>query len=223
MLLSVFFKEIYKIRWMWLMVLLLNLVVAGYVCMASRRLFILDHPEIVWYRVMHLGQIHFGTLKALPLVTGILVACIQFLPEMWGQRLRLCLHLPISPHVLILYHIWVGLAAFVLAVVPVLGALWWISWTYFPFEAMVSDFLTFLPWCFAGLASYLGGALAMLEPNFRLKTFNVIISAGVAGLFLRNAEPGAYAHTLWVLLLFLGLMVLSVLLPAYRFRYRRAS
>ena len=83
--------------------------------------------------------------------------------------------------------------------------------------------MTALPWTLAGLAAYLGVTLGLLEPSYRLKFFNLAVAAGVAGLFLFPAEPGGYAFLLVKLALPLLLMIPAVLLPAYRFRYRRVS
>ena len=82
---------------------------------------------------------------------------------------------------------------------------------------------TALPWHMAGLATYAGVTLALLEPGFRLKIFNLAIAAGVAGLFLYPAEPGGYVYLFIDLALPLMLLIPAVLLPAYRFRYRRVS
>ena len=221
MLKAIFFKEFFKIRWLWLIILLMNLALTAYIFITTRNLFILDHPEVVWYRVLHLGQIHFKDLKYIPLLSGILIACFQYLPEMWGERLRLSLHLPISPHILILAHVLVGLTAYGTVALLDLTALWVITAQYFPKEAVMTSLVTALPWTMAGVAAYLGGTLALLEPNFRLKVFNMAVAAGVAGLFLHNPNPGSYGPALPWLILPLLLMVLSVLLPAYRFRYRR--
>ncbi|MCG8334702.1 MAG: hypothetical protein MJE63_09305, partial [Proteobacteria bacterium] len=102
MLKSVFFKEYLKIRWLFFTLAALNLVLMIYIFIDTRQLFIMDHAEMVWYRVLHLGQIHYDDLKYAPIATGIVLAFIQYLPEMMGERLRLSLHLPVSPHRLIM-------------------------------------------------------------------------------------------------------------------------
>jgi hypothetical protein len=219
----ILFKEYLKIRWLWLMLVALNLLLMGHIYIDARHLFAMDHAEMVWYRVIHLGQIHYAGLKYAPMLTGLLVACIQYLPEMAGERLRLSRHLPVSPHRLILAHVVVGLTAVVLVIVLDMASLALISFMYFPTEAVSSALATSLPWGLAGLASYLGVTLALLEPGYRLKLFNLAISAGVVGLFLYPAEPGGYRDTLAFLGLLVVFMIPAVLLPAYRFRFRRVT
>jgi len=220
---SIFFKEFYKIRWFMLMILLVNLAVSIYVMITTRRLFILDHPEIVWYRVLALEQINYDDFKYLPMFTGIIVAVIQYLPEMWQQRLRLSLHLPMSSWKLVFIHVLIGLSAFSLTLLPDAAILTWITGKFFPYQALFTVWMTALPWFMAGGVAYLGCTLVLLEPNLKLKAFNMIILAAATGLYLQPAVPGGYAKIIGFLLLPLILMIFSVLLPAYRFRYRRVG
>ena len=219
----IYFKEFLKIRWLWLTLTGFNALLMAYIYVETRRLFALDHAEIVWYRVMHLNQIHYHYLKYAPVLTGLLLATIQYLPEMTGERLRLSLHLPVSPHRLIMAHVMVGLTAVGLVIVLDLVALALITIRFFPGEAVGTALWTALPWGMAGPAAYLGVTLALLEPDYRLKLFNLAIAAGVAGLYFHPAEPGGYVFLLFGLALPLLLLVPAVLLPAYRFRYRRVS
>ena len=223
MLWSVFFKEYLKIRRSWLVLLVLNGLLMAYIAIDTRHLFVMNHAEMVWYRVLHLGRMHYHHLKYAPLVTGLLLACIQYLPEMTGERLRLALHLPVSPHRLILAHILVGLAAAGIIIVLDLTALALITARYFPAEAVATTLTSAIPWGMAGVAAYLGVTLGLLEPAFRLKLFNLAIAAGVGGLFFYPADPGGYLRLLPLLCVPVLLMIPAVLLPAYHFRYRRIS
>ncbi len=220
---AIFRKEYFKIRWPWLLVLMFNFCVLGHVAVSTRRLFILDHPEVVWYRVLHLGQIHFEPMMYVPLVSGILIACFQFLPEMWGERFRLSLHLPASPGFIAMGHLLVGLTAYALIIAIDFMGLAMITADYFPWQGVVTSLLTVLPWGMAGAAAYLGGALALLEPNYRLKAVNLGLAVGVAGLYMNKGMPGAYTPSLLILTLPLGLLMAAILLPVLRFRYRRVG
>jgi hypothetical protein len=219
----IYYKEFLKIRWLWITLVAMNALLMAYIFVETRRLFALDHAEIVWYRVMHLGQIHYHQLKYAPAITGLLLAAIQYLPEMIGERLRLSLHLPVSPHRLILAHVLVGLTALGLVIALDLAALAFITSRFFPVEAVFVALQTALPWCAAGLATYIGVTLALLEPSYKLRLYNLAIASGVAGLFLYPTEPGGYMYLLFDLVILLALLIPAVLLPAYRFRYRRVS
>lgn len=223
MLRSILIKEYYKIRWPLLLLIAANMIISSFVLIHTRRLFIMDHPEIVWYRVIHLGQINYEILKPVPLLTGIITALIQYLPEMLQQRMRLSLHLPVSIHALIFAHLLIGLAAFLISVLPSMAVLLWTTRYYFPDEVTATVFMTTAPWYLAGISAYLGGTLVLLEPGLKRKTVNMILAACVAGLFLLPANPGQYKILMPLLLIPLIMMIPATLLPAYRFRYRRVS
>ena len=218
---SILIKEFIKLKSFWLAALLGNAFLAGYVFMGLRKLFVLDHAELVWYRVIHLGQAYYEPFMYLPLFTGLFLALAQFLPEMKNHRFRISLHLPLVPHLVVLGHVLVGLGAvFVILAVDAM-ALAFMTGLYFPVEVLGTVLLTAAPWMLAGLTAYLGGALVLLEPSWSLRIFNLAVSAGLTGLMLHRAFPGAYAHILFPLGLLVLVFTPSVLLPAYRFRYRK--
>lgn len=220
---AIFRKEFFKIRLLSLLTLAVHICILLYIYVSTRRLFILDHPEVVWYRVLHLGQIHYGLLKYIPLLSGILIACFQFLPEMWGERFRLSLHLPVSPALVALSHLLVGMTVYCVMALADLCGLGLIASLFFPWQGIKISLLTALPWTMAGAGAYLGMALTLLEPDFRLKAVNLIIGAGVTGFYLQNVDPGAYGPSLVLLIVPLVLMMPAVLLPVFRFRYRRVG
>jgi hypothetical protein len=45
------FKDILKIRWLWMTLMALNALLMVYIYIETHRLFALDHAEVVWYRV----------------------------------------------------------------------------------------------------------------------------------------------------------------------------
>ncbi len=223
MLKAILLKEYCKLRVSWQAFFVLHCLVTGYLFIDTRQLFTIYKPEMVWYQVMHLGQINYDLLKELPAAIGACIAFAQFLPEMREQRLRLTLHLPVCPHQLIITHILAGLLAICAILLPNLMALVFITNLYFPSEMGFIALRTALPWVCAGFASYIGTSAALLEPGLKLRFLNIGITCGVAGLFLFSAEPDGYSHLLPLLLVPLLLMVPSVLLPAYHFRFRRVS
>lgn len=221
MFLSVLRKELRKLYVFWAAVLVFNIAVLGYVMTSVRRLFRMDHAEVVWYYAMHIGEIFYTPLMYMPLISGIFFAAAQFLPETRNERFRICLHLPVKPHYAVLWHVGAGLSA--LGVIFALDTLilWLGIGSYFPNEYALRSVLTFLPWIFAGVCGYLGTALVLLEPMWKLRVFNFIITAGVAGLFLQKSDAGAYMHIMPQSVLILLMFAAAVLLPAYNFRYRR--
>ncbi len=223
MLKAIFFKELYKIRKLWLLLFLANLALSLQFLVTTRRLFLFDHSEIIWYRVMQLGQLYCEQLRYLPLVAGIIVGLVQFLPEMNGERLRLGLHLPVSPQRLLFSHLAAGFLAFVIALLPNIVMLLGASLYWFPVQWLVTLFFTTFPWFLAGITAYLGTALVLLEPGTRLKACNLLLTAGICKWFLIRITPGAYQPAAMILLIPLLLMLFAVLHPAYHFRTRRTA
>lgn len=223
MMLPVFYKEYLKTRFIWTALLLVNLAVMIYIAADTRHLFIMDHPEMVWHRLMYLGSVHFGVMKFLPTVTGVLLSVAQFLPEMRDERFRLSLHLPVEIHSAVMAHVAFGMVAAAGIILLDMGLLAYITALYFPVEAVSLSIKTAAPWCSAGFVVYLGVALVLLEPLYPLKAALTAMAAATAGLFLHRATPGAYGPVMVRLLLLSALLIPGVLLPAYRFRFRRIS
>jgi hypothetical protein len=220
---AILLKEYIKLRAFWLVALAFNLCVVVYIYVAMRKLFMMDHAEIVWYRVIHLGTAFYDPFLYVPVATGLFLAAAQFFPEMKSQRFRITLHLPMEPQLLVLGHLLVGLGAVVVISAVDLLALGIMTSMRFPAEVVSRTLLTALPWTLAGLTAYIGTTIVLLEPTWRMRIFNALVAAGITGLFLRQGDPGAYGPLLPTLFLIVFFFVPSVLLPAYRFRYRRVS
>ncbi|PID77343.1 MAG: hypothetical protein CSB24_02010 [Deltaproteobacteria bacterium] len=220
---AILFKEYCKIHRGWLALFLLHLALLAYIFIDTRQLFVADKAEMVWYQLLHLGQIYYEPFKYLPVISGIIISLIQYLPEMRDERLRLSLHLPIAAHRLIFAHLTAGILAIALLLLPDLLILTAISRIYFPPEICLLTLKTVTPWVLAGFASYLGGALTILEPSIRLRLINAALGLGVSGLFLLSCRPGGYWPAIFLLLIPLLLMIPAALLPAHNFRLRRSS
>ncbi len=221
MLKALLLKEFVKLRAFWIVALVFNMCMLGYVYITMNGLFRLDHAEVVWYRVIHLGQLYYSSLTYVPALTGLFMAAVQFFPEMRNQRFRISLHLPIAPHLIVMGHVFVGFLAVAVILLIDLAGLGLMTHTRFPGEVVARALTTAAPWMLAGLSTYLGATLVLLEPTWKIRMLNFAVAAGMTGLFLRGGVPGAYGPILPILCAALLIYTPSVLLPAYRFRYRR--
>lgn len=220
---AIFFKECIKTRLCLLMLTVATLLCMGWIWLGVRQLFLLDHPEIVWYRVMDLGQIPYGILAVLPVIRACVFCCCQFFPEMRDERLRISLHLPCGIAPLIMAHLLFGLLF--LALLSLLDGLLltWIMGVYFPEEATAIALLTSLPWFLAGFFAYLCTAYALLEPQRRTKLMGAILGVGLCAPLLLTAPPGALAPAVPWFAALLPILLLGLLHPAMNFRHRRTS
>lgn len=220
---GIFYKERIKLCKVWFVLLLANL---GLVLMAyswMRYLFRQNHAEIVWYWVMSLERIMFEDMRYVPLVTGVLLACFQFLPEMRGERLRLSLHLPVPSNIVILAHLMAGLGALALVFCLDMAVIGGGASLFFPRETVQTVLMTALPWFMAGITVYLGVAQALLEPSLRLRLVLLCLVAGLAAPMAGHSTPGLAPTAVAYCFLVPALLLFSTLLPGYNFRYRRAE
>lgn len=220
---AILYKETTKMRLAWLLLFLFNAAFMIWLFVGVRHLFRLDHPEVVWYRVITIGQEHYGAFRVVPLIVGVAVACLQFLPEMQGERLRLSPHLPASSNAVILTHLLAGLAAIGLLYLCDGAILTGITLLYFPTDVVTTMLLTAAPWVLAGVTGYLGTTLALLEPGLRLRVFILALTAGLVTPMLARRMPGDFANALPLFTLVVPLLLFASLLPAYHFRHRRVD
>lgn len=221
MLHPILFKEFLKTWKPLLLALAGNLAVCAYVFLETRALFRREHPEMVWRQVMELGLLFYGALEYVPLLTGAAIAVMQFLPEMRRERLRLSLHLPVDPALLLLAHLAAGLGGLAICLAVQAAALALTALHWLPRETLVQAFGVWAGWALAGGVGYLGAALVLLEPALPRRIANLALAAGLAGLFFWPASRPALRAALPWLALSLPLLLLAVLHPAYRYRNRR--
>ena len=220
---AILYKEIVKMRIVWPLLFAFNAAFMGWLFVSVRQLFRADHPEVVWYRVMHLGQVHYTAMRYLPLCVGVAFACLQFLPEMRDERLRLSLHLPTSSNGVILTHLAAGL--FVLGIIYLFDTAALLAMTiyYFPAGVVSTTLLTFAPWVLAGVTGYMGTTLALLEPGLKQRVFILAVTAGLVSAMTMRSVPGSFANGLPLFLLVIPLLLIAALLPGYHFRHRRVD
>ncbi len=217
---AVFYKEAIKTRFIMLFLFLFNLCYMIWTFVSIRRLFILDHSEVVWYRVMNLGQIPYSNLMYVPLITALLFCVFQFLQEMRDARIRISLHLPSSSSSLVLFHAFFGLVFLCLLFAFDMLIIHGIISHYFPSEVSTSAFITMLPWYVAGLVSYLGGAFVLLEPIMKRKVLAVVITFLFCLELLFYHTTAYYSHSIFVYLAFLPCLLFALPLAGYDYRNR---
>lgn len=161
------FKEWIKLRllaWLPLALVMAALVDSWLVLRAVRN----NHgPVQLWNALTYKQDIYFFKLAYVLPLSGLWYACVQFLPECTGKRLRLLFHLPV-PHWLALYvPVTVGLACVAAVSVVALGGLGAILalGLHLPAELSWPMVQTALPWCLAALVAYLATAATIADPG----------------------------------------------------------
>lgn len=216
---AIFYKEWIKMRWFCLVAALFLAGFTAYALLRVQRVITFKGAAHIWEVMLEKEVVFIDILQYLPVLLGVLLALVQFIPEMTHKRLKLTLHLPFPQRKMILLMMGVGLAA--LAVLSAVQA--FVLWCYFHTllapELVSRILLTSLPWYLAGLALYPLAAWVCLEPTWRRRVADILVAVGVCRLFFLSETPQAYDGMLpWLLALLLLCVLFFPLLSVYRFK-----
>ena len=109
----------------------------------------------VWEVMLEKEVVFIDILQYLPALLGVLLAVVQFVPEMAQKRLKLTLHLPFPQWKMILLMSGIGLGALALLFIVQTAVLWGYFHALLAPELVARILLTALPWYLAGLTLYL--------------------------------------------------------------------
>ena len=201
---AIFYKEWIKMRWFCLVAALFLAGFTAYALLRVQRVITFKGAAHIWEVMLEKEVVFIDILQYLPVLLGVLLALVQFIPEMTHKRLKLTLHLPFPQRKMILLMTGMGLAA--LAVLSAVQA--FVLWCYFHTllapELVSRILLTSLPWYLAGLALYPLAAWVCLEPTWRRRVADILVAVGVCRLFFLSETPQAYDGMLpWLLALLL--------------------
>lgn len=215
---AIFYKEWIKMRCFCLVAALFLAGFTAYALLRVQRVITFKGAAHIWEVMLEKEVVFIDILQYLPVLLGVLLALVQFIPEMTHKRLKLTLHLPFPQRKMILLMMGVGLAA--LAVLSAVQA--FVLWCYFHTllapELVSRILLTSLPWYLAGLALYPLAAWVCLEPTWRRRVADILVAVGVCRLFFLSETPQAYDGMLpWLLALLLCVLFFP-LLSVYRFK-----
>ena len=190
---SLFYKELIKTRSIIIMtvIILAALVVYSFVNM-EQAFRISGHVQAWSNIILKDASILPDIVKWFPLFVGIILGLVQYTPEMTDKRLKLTLHLPMPESKIILSMLLYGVitlfAVYVLMYFILSAGLCF----YYTAEIMTSMTWQVLPYFLGGLTSYIFTAWICLEPLWRLRVFNILVTAGGLYLFFMDAKQGAY-------------------------------
>ena len=211
-------KERIKTRWYFLLAILVSIGFTGYSLLRVNRVIGLKGMEHLWQVMLERDVIFIDLQMYIPLIIGILLAIVQFVPEIQQSRLKLTLHLP-YPHyriiaVMLLYGILVLLVCFVFNFIFM--SVYFIG--ILAGELVKHILMTALTWYIAGFTGYLLTAWICLEPTWKRRILNIVIAVCVLRVFFLSAVPEAYNSFLPVLIGYTSLTVLLSMLSVYRFK-----
>ena len=86
---AIFYKEWIKTRWYWLLATLFMIGITGYSMLRIGRTIAIQGIDHLWVVMVQKDAIFIDLLQFVPLLIGILLAAVQFFPEMQRKCLKL--------------------------------------------------------------------------------------------------------------------------------------
>ena len=192
MITAIFYKEWIKSRWYFLLATLFMIGITGYLMLRINRAIALQGIEHLWVVMVQKDAIFIDLLQFVPLLTGMLLGFVQFFPEIQRKCLKLTLHLPYSQKKMILSMLLFGVLALLVCFAAGLLVMTAYLFQHFTTELSLRILLSSLPWFLAGISGYLLLSWICLEPTWKRRIINLVISALIIRVYF--LAPGAEAY-----------------------------
>ena len=198
---ALFYKECIKTRWYLLLATLASLGVTGFLMLRIGRAITLKGADHIWQAMILKDGVFIDMLQYIPLLIGILLAVVQFAPEMQRKCLKLTLHLPCSQLKMLFAMLCFGMIGLTGCFATNFLVMGFFLPVHFAAEMVRHILLTALPWYVAGYAGYLFISWVCLEPVWKVRIFNLIVSVLVFRIFFLAPAAEAYDSFLpWLIL-----------------------
>ncbi len=217
---AVFYKESIKTRTMMIGIFIANMAVMAWNFLTLRRLYMLDHSEVVWFRTINLGQIPYQDLMFIPIISAIVFCIFQFLQEMRDGRIRIALHAPCDSALVVLWHALFGVVFLTILFACDALILYLSISNYYTAEVANASLLTTLPWFIAGIYGYFGGAFVLLEPQMKRRILAAVVCFGLCIPLYFYKNTGFYIDILPFFILLIPCMFYTIALSADDYRNR---
>lgn len=215
---ALLYKEWIKMRYFYPLCAAVLLGFTAYALLRIERVVTFRGVSHVWEMLLQKETVFIELLRYLPLVSGVALAAVQFIPEMARKRLKLTLHLPYPQRRTMLLMTGFGLVALTVLFAVQAAALGAYLQPLLAPELVARILLTTGPWYAAGLVLYLLTVWTVIEPTWRRRVANLLIAAGVCRIFFLSEVPQAYDGMLPWLVGFLLCALFFPLVSVYRFR-----
>lgn len=206
------YKEWVKTRKFVFVVLLLLAAVTVYAYIDVTYSIRVNEAVNVWYGFIFQGMSVSGLMMYLMPLSGIAMAIVQFVPEMTNKRLKLILHLPASETRLVSAMLLFGYGVLLVLYLASMGLLSLLVGRILPAEVICMMVSQLLPWAMAGLAGYGFTVWICVEPSWKQRLFNMLISLGLLAVFFVSLYPGTYSGFVWGMML---ILISSFVFPFY--------
>lgn len=212
------FKEWLKLRWAFCGLLLVGLGILGVMAQGLMADFASGPAVPIWQNLVERQVMLFSGFKFFGLLSGLVTALVQWLPDTPNRGLRLQFHLPLPQMQGMAVMLGCGAGLLLVVSLVMLGLLLMLTAHYFPRPVVDAVGITMLPWLMAGLPVYAMSSAALVEPGRLRKVGYAVIGWQVAGLYLEGCGYGGFKEALGTYL-FLGFgLLFAPFLPGKRFK-----
>lgn len=218
MLKPIIYKEWIKTRWYLILALLVSIGFTAYGLLKIERVIDLMGAVHLWQIMLERDAIFIDSQSYIPLLIGIGLAIVQFVPEMMQSRLKLTLHLPCNQFAIIGTMLAYGLVVMLILAVANFAIMLVYMTNVFAIELTRHVLLTAITWYVTGFTAYLLTSWICLEPTWKRRIFNIILSVCGLSVFFQSTVPEAYNGFIVVLVIYTILLVFLPMLSVHRFK-----
>ncbi|MFV0591037.1 MAG: hypothetical protein ACK5M7_06605 [Draconibacterium sp.] len=215
---AIFYKEWIKLRWVLFVLAGVFVAMVPYLVLSIHSKFRFAGKAHLWSVIAEKDVNLISQLQYLPLLAGLLLGLFQFVPEMNKKSLKLTLHLPLPEKLTVIKMMLFGFGGLTAIFVTTGGVLLALLGFSLPPTIIGAWLIASLPWYLAGLAAYLLAAWVCIEPSWKQRAVNALISGSLLTVFLRTAGSYGYQHFTPALM---AVCLLAMLFPFYSvFRFK---
>jgi len=214
---ALLYKEWLKLRTTFVGLVLLSMLVLAYIALNLAYYNEFMTPKGFWGNVIFLGFRFFVEIKYIPLIAGVVLALVQFVPEMNLSRLKLTLHLPVEENKLLFQMMSIGFILLVSLYVMITLIMWIIVGIYFPSEIINFVLNPLLLWLLGGLSSYFLISAVILEPVWSRRLVMLPFALGFINFFFTSEDP----TTGLLIFLILAAVFTALLIPFSGYHFKR--
>ncbi|GEM_PF-2722733 len=215
MLRTILYREWIKLRTVLLIVLSAEFCYAMYSCIKLKFFIRQITPVKVFGVISDNNYLFFDTLKMHFIILGLIVALLQFLPEMKNKTLKLTLHLPYDNAKMLFNMLKIGMSVLLLTSLFLTLIFLGITTWYYPRELVFAYFFNLLPWILSGIFSYALCSAICLEQRWPLRFLIIFVLYYASKTFIMQNAFFAYKEGI---VYFLIITLVSLFVPYYSLR-----
>jgi len=213
---ALIYKEWLKLKWTYLILAAISFLTLIYIAVSVAHDIEFNSAKAIWGAIIYLKYPFFSDIKYIFIATGVVMAIVQFFPEMNSDRLKLTLHLPVEEKKLLLQMISIGVMFIAALFLVIVLSMIIISSIHFPSEITTSALATMAPWIIAGLVAYLAVSTIVVEPIWVKRIELLVIFLGY--LFFFDIQLDYSKSALLFLLVTGAFFSLFILISGYHFK-----